>query len=300
MDGMDRTTTPYFVIIIGIIAASFAAILIKLAGEAPALIISVYRLLIATVVMTPFYLRKGLVSHKEIPPKIIVWNIVSGLVLALHFVGWISSLKITTVSRSVVLVSTSPMFVALFGRLFLKERLNRSIVIGLIVSITGITIMTAWETSLTGGNLSGDLLAILGAVCASVYWLIGRSLRQRISNTMYSYIAFATATVVLVIVVTLSGFSWTGYSQFTYLMFVLLAVVPQLIGHTSFNYALKYLPAVVVAIVVLGEPIGASILAFFILKESVNLGTLMGGVVVLTGMFLTVFGQERKQGSEAQ
>jgi len=285
----------YIVIGIGLIAVSFAAIFIRLAGEAPSMIIASYRIVLAVLIMSPYAYRKTRQQWSNYTPNTLKWNIISGVALAFHFATWIASLKYTSVASSVVLVTTNPLFVALFGWLFLDEKPRKLVLLGIAVSIAGTVVMTVGNYSPGESRLLGDMLALAGALFASIYLLTGRSLRQTISATSYSYIAYGTAAVVLVLITLIAGFPWTGYSTTTYSMFVLLAVVPQIIGHTSFNYALKYMPAAIVAIVILGEPIGASFLAWVLLGEPVHQSTFFGGGLILLGVFLAVYTQEQKR-----
>jgi len=282
----------YLIILVGIIATSFAAIFIRLADEAPALIIAVYRLVLASLIMTPYALKRVRSQRKAYTAATLRWNIISGICLALHFATWIASLKYTSVARSVILVSLNPIFVAVLGWMFLRERLTPSIIAGILLSIAGIIIMSAGEQLPMAAGPVGDVLAIAGGFFAAIYFLIGRHLRQTISATVYSYVTYGLAAVVLVIITLAAGLPWTGYSLTTYVMFLLLALVPQIIGHTSFNYALRYVPAVIVAIAILGEPIGASALARILLNEPIFAQTVYGGVFVLLGIFLTVYKQE--------
>jgi drug/metabolite transporter (DMT)-like permease len=294
---MDVKRFPYLVVIIGITAASFAAIFIKIADDAPALVIAAYRLIIATLIMTPFSLKPGIKALRHYSARDIRLNIYSGIALALHFAAWIGSLKYTTVARSVILVATNPFFVSILGRIFLKERMKFTTIMGIIISIAGITLMRVWDTGIESGNIVGDLLALAGAFFAAVYFLFGRHLRQTVSTTAYAYITYTISAVVLIVFVVIAGHSWTGYLPLSYLMFVLLAVVPQIIGHTAFNFALKYLPAVSVAIVILGEPVGASLLAWGILGEAVGPATVIGGGIVLLGVFVAIYSQEKARQS---
>lgn len=284
--------TYYLIILIGIVATSFAAIFIRLANDAPALVIAVYRLMLASLIMTPYAFQRVRSQRKAYTPATFRWNLISGICLALHFATWIASLKYTSVARSVILVSINPVFVAILGWLFLRERLTPAILIGICLSIVGIVIMSTGAQSSLESGFTGDLLAIAGGFFAAVYFLIGRHLRQTITATVYSYITYGMAAIVLVLVTLVAKLPWTGYSVTTYLMFLLLALIPQIIGHTSFNYALRYVPAVIVAIAILGEPIGASALARVLLNEPIYPQTIYGGVFVLAGIFLTVYHQQ--------
>lgn len=283
----------YIIIGIGIIATSFAAIFIRIADEAPALIIAAYRLLLASLIMSPYAVTKIRKQAHRFTKSTLKWNILSGLFLAIHFATWIASLKYTSVARSVILVSTNPLFVSVLGWIFLKEKLKPLVGLGIVFSITGTIIMSLGELEGARASFTGDILALTGAFFAAIYFLTGRNLRQTISTTVYSYVAYGVAAVILVGVALAAGLPWTGYSLTTYSMFLLLAIVPQIIGHTSFNYALRFVPAVIVAIAILGEPIGASTLAWILLEEPIHINTIYGGMLVLIGVFLAVYNQEK-------
>jgi len=284
----------YLVIIVGILAVSFAAIFIRIADEAPALIIAAYRLSIATVIMSPYAIRRVKRQWSNYTPSTFRWNLLSGVFLAFHFATWIASLKYTSVASSVVLVTTNPLWVSILGWIFLKEKPRSLVLVGIFLSLFGTVIMSWGNFAQSETHFLGDMLALAGAFFASLYFLTGRQLRQTISATVYSYVTYSIAAVLLVIMALIGGFQWTGYSLTTYSMFLLLAVVPQIIGHTSFNYALRYVPAVIVAIAILGEPIGSSTLAWILLDEPITKSTVLGGIFILLGVFLAVYTRERR------
>jgi len=283
----------YLIIAIGIIATAFAAIFIKMASDAPALTIAAYRLGLATLIMTPYAYGKVRAQRHNYSAHTFRWNLLSGFFLACHFATWIASLKYTTVARSVLLVTTNPIFVAILGWIFLKEKLRVPVIFGIFLCIGGTIIMSLGTLHSADASLTGDLLALSGAFFASSYFLTGRMLRQTLSAAVYSYITYGTAAILLIATAFIFGLPWTGFSSSTYLMFFLLAVIPQIIGHTSFNYALRYVPAVIVAIAILGEPIGASALAWILLDEPVGIQTLYGGIFILVGVFVAVYTQEK-------
>lgn len=284
----------YLIILLGIVAASFAAIFIRIADEAPALIIAAYRLGIASLIMTPYAAQRVHRQWQNYSQSTLRWNLLSGVFLAFHFATWIASLKYTSVASSVVLVTTNPLWVSILGWLFLKEKPRIMVWLGILLSLIGTLIMAWGGLMQSESNFLGNMLALAGAFFASLYFLTGRHLRQSISATVYSYITYSTAAVILVLIALVTGLPWTGYSPTTYTMFLLLAIVPQIIGHTSFNYALRYVPAVIVAVAILGEPIGASTLAWLLLGEPVTLPTIIGGVCILLGVFLAVYTREKK------
>jgi drug/metabolite transporter (DMT)-like permease len=207
------------------------------------------------------------------------------------------------VTSSVVLVTTAPIWVALASWLFLRERLSRAIVIGLIVTVLGGVIVGLSDAcdpqtgvctgfSLGGTQLWGDSLALIGAWMVSGYLLIGRYLRQGMSLFAYVYLVYGTAAVVLIAIVVLSGQSFlvdvsgVVYSPQAFVWLALLAILPQLVGHSSYNYALGYLPTTYVAVVSLAEPVGTSILAFVLLKELPAALTIIGAAIILCGIAL--------------
>jgi len=284
----------YLLILVGIIAASFAAIFIKIASDAPALIIAAYRLVIATAIMSPYAVRRIRHQRRRYSRTLLLWNILSGIALALHFATWIASLKYTSVARSVILVAMNPLFVAILGWLFLKEKLTVPVISGIVISIAGTVVMSLQGSMPEQVGFTGDALALSGAFFAAIYFLIGRHIRQSVSTAVYSYATYGIAAIVLVLIALFAGLSWTGYEPTTYLMFLLLALIPQIIGHTSLNYALRDVATVIVAIAILGEPIAASVLARILLNEPILIQTVYGGILILIGVFITVYFQEKR------
>jgi drug/metabolite transporter (DMT)-like permease len=271
----------FILIPIGIVAVSTASIFIKLC-DAPALIIATYRMVLASLILLPYalYKRTGTGWGK----KEIGWLILSGFLLSLHFAFWIASLKYTSVASSVVLVSTHPIFVGIGSRLFLKERMGFHLMLGIILSILGSAFISYGDMSLSEKAVAGDGLALLGAMTASGYFLVGRKMRR--SQNLFSYILPVYSTAGLALIAFSLAFQepFFGYSPTTYFYLILLALVPQLIGHTTFNWALKYLPASMVAITILGEPVGSTLLAYFILNEGLTFWKVLGGMLILAGI----------------
>jgi drug/metabolite transporter (DMT)-like permease len=274
-----------FLLLLGIIAISTASIFIKLC-DAPALIISTYRMVLASLILMPWasYQRvwKGW-EKKDIP-----WLIFSGTLLSLHFAFWIASLKYTSVASSVVLVTTHPIFVGIGSWLFLKEGLGLNLILGIGLSVIGSGLIGYGDMALSKEALMGDGLALLGALAASGYFLVGRKMRKNQDLLAYIFPVYSTAGLVLIVLSLFFRKPFFGYSSTTYLFFLLLALIPQLIGHTTFNWALKYLPASMVAITILGEPIGSTILAYFILDEGLTIWKILGGVSIFTGILIAL------------
>lgn len=277
---------PYLGLALGIVAVSFASIFIRLA-EAPSLVIAAARLTIASLILAPAAFIRGKDELRSLTKGDLLLTLLSGLFLGLHFATWISSLEYTSVASSVVFVSTSPMFVGLASHFLLKERVSRQMFAGIAVSVLGGMIVGYGDFGLGTRELFGDFLAIVGAVAVSVYLLVGRKLRRHVSLLSYIFLVYATAAAFLIVLCLATGHTSSGYPRQTYLMFFLLAVVPQIIGHSSYNWALKYLPATLVGVATLGEPIGSTILAYFILTETPTLAKLGGGVLILAGIYVS-------------
>lgn len=277
---------PHLALFIGVLAASTASPIIRLAqaGEVNSLAIAAWRLTLASLILAPITLTTRREELRALRRRDWLLMVGSGIMLAVHFATWISSLAYTSVAASVVLVSTSPLFVGLGSFLVLRERLSRPLVVGLVIATVGSVVIGMDDWGQGTHRLTGDLLALAGAVSVAVYFLIGRRLRARLSLLAYVFPVYATAAVTLMIVAALAGVRLKGYPALQWLWLLLLALGPQITGHSSLNWALRHLPATYVTLAVLGEPIGSSILAWIILGEVPGLVTVLGGALVLAGI----------------
>jgi len=272
-------------LLIGIIAISTASIFIKLC-DAPVLIIATYRLMLASLMLSPFaYYKK---TWRGWERNALGWFVLSGLLLSLHFALWITSLKYTSVASSVVLVTTHPIIVGVGGLLFLKERLGLNLIFGIALSVLGSGLIGYGDMTLSKEALMGDGLALLGAMAASGYLLIGRKMRKEQDLLSYIFPVYSTAGLILILFSLIFQEPFFGYSSSTYFYLFLLALVPQLIGHTAFNWALKYLPVSMVAVTILGEPIGSTILAYLILGEGLTIWKILGGISIFAGILVAL------------
>ena len=278
----------------GLVAISFASILIRIC-EAPPLIIAAYRLTLATLFLIPFTLPRMLRELRLLGRQEILPSLLAGLFLCFHFALWVSSLKYTSVASSVIFVTTNPIFVALASTLFLGERLSAALLLSILVAVLGGVIIGWGDWDKGPQNLYGDFLAVLGAIMATGYLLMGRRVRPRMDLSGYITLVYGMAAVLLVFLALIGGDAFFSYPPKTYLLFFLLALVPQLIGHTAMNWALKFFSATLVALVILGEPIGATILAYLILGEPLSKNLVWGGPLVLLGIYLSAR-EERRLG----
>lgn len=299
----NRSFPPIFILAVGILAVSTASLFIRFAQvEAPSLVIAAGRMLVATIVIAPVALLKHREELKRLTKKQILLLALGGIFLGFHFATWITSLEYTSVASSVVLVTTAPLWVAIFAPLVLKEKITRNLLLGLAIALTGSVVVTlSSNCSFAGGGLScsafaqafqgrafiGNGLALLGAFLSAGYLMVGRVSRGNLSLPAYAFVVYGVAALVLIVLVAISGKQVTGYHPQIYLWLIALGLIPQLIGHSSFNWALKYLPATYVSIALLGEPIGTVILAFLFLAESPSVLEVAGGVMILTGILVS-------------
>ncbi|KAA3660119.1 MAG: DMT family transporter, partial [Calditrichaeota bacterium] len=213
-------------------------------------------------------------------------SILSGIFLAIHFGAWIGSLKLTSVTNSTVLVSTSPFWVVIISRLIFKTRIRSGLFISFLVAFTGVVFMTLLSPEIHNmtNSRTGDFWALIGAWGAAGYILCGRFVRKRMENLDYITIAYSVSGIILLVIAVLSKQQLLGFEIKIYGLLVLIALLPQLIGHSTFNWALKYLSAPLVSTLLLGEPIFASLLAWFFLNESHSLLQISGGILVVAGV----------------
>jgi drug/metabolite transporter (DMT)-like permease len=282
-----RNTSIYIVLSLGVVVVSFAPILIRLA-EAPVLSIASFRLGIAAIILGPIALIKERSILTSLSHADILLTVVSGLALAAHFGFWIASLSYTSITSSTVLVTANPIFVALCSHYFLRERVEQRVKIAIMTILIGMAIIYGGDFSLGERSLFGNVLALIGALWGAIYYIIGQRLRSRMSVTSYVGLVYTFAAVTILIVSVISGTELSGFSTKTYLWLLLLALGPQVIGHTSLNWVLGYLGATVVAVAVMAEPVLASILALIIFNEVPTVANIIGGLIVLSGVYVVV------------
>ena len=295
------------VVAFAIVVVSFAAILIRLC-EAPTAIIAAFRLTFAALILLPLYVgRRGQGAgagdgarssdadtgdgdelKTAASRRRIALCSLAGLFLALHFLFWIESLKLTTVASSVMLVTTSPVFAAVFAWMALKETVGRKTLLAIALCLVGSLIIGRGAVDFGPGAVRGNLFAILGAAAFGAQFVIARSLRRTMGITQYAFLVYSAAALILICWAIASGHSFTGFDRINYLWFFLLALGPQVFGHTSLSWALRYLPAPKVAVSVLGEPVGAALLAWAFFGEIPGYTLFAGGALILYGVYLAV------------
>lgn len=270
---------------LGMAAFSTASILTRLAA-APPLVIGAWRMILATILLTPFAWPRLWREWRRLKSREVTYLLLAGTALAAHFAAWISSLALTTVSSSVILVTTNPIFVGLATRYLLRERVSRLQTLGIVGAMAGSIIVSYGDFHLAGHALLGDALALAGALAASAYILLGRALRRKLSTLAYVWPCYGLAAAWLLGLCLAMGQPLTGYSPQSYLFFALLAIGPQILGHSSFNWALAHFSPIFITLAILGEPVGASILALLVLGEVPPLTAPIGGALILASIYL--------------
>jgi len=276
--------------VLGIIAVSFGAIFVRFASEASPLAISAWRLSVAAILLIPIaWIRK----ERSLTPKMTLWCLVSGGALALHFILWISSLSYTSVASSVLFVTTHPLFVGIGSFLLLKERPSSSLLVGGLIALFGGALIGFGDLQLAGTAVHGDLLAVGGGLMAAIYFMIGRHVRQTVSATEYAALTYGTAAVLILVICGVTRTPLIGFSGSTIGFLVLLGLIPQLLGHSTFNWALKHMPASHVSIMILGEPIGSGFLALIFFREIPYGLNLIGAALILVGIYFSLRTKEQ-------
>lgn len=286
-------------LVIGVASFAFSAILVRWAGEAPALTIAVWRTGLAALFLLPVAVPVAGAEMRRLTWR--EWGLIgaAGVVLGLHFVAFIESLFYTTVASATVLVTTSPIILAVLGYVVLGERLARRRQLAVGVGVAG-ALLLGWGD--LGGDatrpLIGNALAFGAAVLVSIYLLIGRVVRRKRSWLAYLFPLYTVVALTTLVVAAVRGAPLLGFSATFYGLCALMALGPSLIGHGSFNYALRYLPAAVVGLLALVEPVGASILAYAFFAEQPGLLALVGMTLVLGSVAVALWPARRRPPSE--
>ena len=300
----EAAVPPLAALFVAVLAVSTSAILVRWSA-APSLVKAFYRVLFMTLLLAPFAFTRYGSALRSLSRRDLLVACGSGLALALHFATWFESLRWTSVAASVTLVQSQPVFVAVGATLLLDERIGRTKAAGIAVALAGMVLMSVADAGSGAAGprpLYGNALAVVGAVMVAIYYLAGRSLRQRVPLIPYVVVVYGVCALVLFALVlgdALAASSALAPTFFDYpaeewLLFLGMAVGPGIFGHTVFNWALAHLEASVVSVSLLGEPVGSTLLAVVLLAEVPGVVTLVGGAVVLGGIYLTTRAREER------
>lgn len=285
----------YAILALAVLSASASAVLFRLSSasaEAP-LTVAFYRLSFSVILLAGPLLWRRRAALAGLTLRTAALCGLSGLFLALHFAAWHTSLNYTSVAASTVLVTTHPFMVLAFSYLVWKQRVGAVALAGVILALAG-TALVGWGDVAVGLEaLVGDLFALLGAAAMAGYLLVGRAVRQTVNVLTYSTLTYSVAAITLLVAAASLGEPLTGFPPQDWLIFTGLAVFPTLFGHTLFNWALGHLPASLISVTIVGEPVGASILAWFIWQQLPAPLTMLGGLLILAGIGLFVLYSDR-------
>ncbi|MFW6378083.1 MAG: DMT family transporter [Bacillota bacterium] len=284
MLNIDIEKRIYLILIAGIFVISFAGVFVAMA-DAPAIIIAFYRMFFTIVTLTPAFIYRNdckLELFYDRRPVII------GFFLAIHFILWVTAFEYTAVSNAVIFIALQPIFTLLFEKIWARDDLRPGIYKGLLIAVTGSIIVGAGDLNNLFANVRGDTLAIMAAFFAGLYLFSGRSLREKLDYFPYIFTVYTYATVFLLLAVIISGYSFTGYSQTNWLLFIGLALGPTVIGHSVLNLAVRYVPATLVSTTIIGEPVLTSLLAWVLLGDKIPTLTIVGGSFIIYGLIYTM------------
>jgi drug/metabolite transporter (DMT)-like permease len=305
---VERRVPPMGALGVAIAAVSTSAILVRW-SDAPSTVMAFYRVLLMTALVAPVAAWRNPGDFRRISRRDVAAAVGAGLALAVHFAAWFESLRYTSVAASVTLVQSQPIFVAAGAFVLLDERVDRRVVGGILLAVAGAALMSLADPGATvpvaGRALLGNGLALLGAAAFAGYSLAGRSLRQRVDLFPYVTVVYGVCAGALLVAALVRGGAATGrppaelvallvdHPAREWLLFAGMAVGPGLFGHTVVNWALKHLESSVVSVTLLGEPVGSTLLAAALLAEYPGRMTVVGGTVVLGGIYVTTTGRER-------
>jgi drug/metabolite transporter (DMT)-like permease len=292
---MKRSTPPLpvpLLMIIGIVAISFSSIFIKWSA-APASVQGMYRLLFTSILMLPFA-RPYSGAVFALRKKDWIMLVSSGVMLALHFLLWMGSLKYTSVASSTMIMALEPVFIMLGAYFLFKEKTALSALLAMSIAIAGVMFIGWGDVGISADNLKGDLLSVGGTAAVAVHLLIGQKVVVRMPSYLYSLIVFISAALVFAVYNVAMGIPFFAYPPREWGIFLLLAVVPTVFGHILFNWLLQYVSATTVSMNILGEPVGASILAYLLLGEQLTGLQWAGSLLVMSGLGAYLYSGRRK------
>ncbi|ANU11506.1 hypothetical protein A1A1_02670 [Planococcus antarcticus DSM 14505] len=278
---------PYIPIIVGVFSVALSAIFVKMTS-ADSGVTAFYRMLFSIAIMSPVFFIKYTHEIKKLSKRDWIFTTVAGVFLAFHFILWFESLNYTSVASSTVLVTLQPLFAFAGTYFFFNEKLSKKALIAGAVAISGSVLIGYGDFKVSGSALYGDLLALIACALITAYLLFGQDVRKRLSLVTYTFVVYGVSTITLFFYILFKGESFGPYPASEWMWFLLLALIPNLLGHTLFNWALKWVSTNVISIAILFEPIGAAVLAYFILGEYLSVSQIVGGSIVLAGIALFV------------
>lgn len=278
---------PFIPIIIGVFSVALSAIFVKMT-TADSGVTAFYRMLFSILIMSPVFFMKYTQEIKVLSRRDWLFTSIAGVFLAFHFILWFESLNYTSVASSTVLVTLQPLFAFAGTYFFFKERLSVKTLVAGGIAVLGSVLIGYGDFKISGMALYGDILALIACALITAYLLFGQDVRKRVSLMTYTFVVYGVSTITLFFYIVFKGESFGPYPASEWMWFLLLAIIPNLLGHTLFNWSLKWVSTNVISIAILFEPVGAAILAYYILGEMLSASQIIGGSVVLAGIIFFV------------
>ncbi|UGB29938.1 DMT family transporter [Metabacillus sp. B2-18] len=285
---------PYAALVVGVLSVSTSAIFVKITS-APAPVIAFYRLFFATILILPIFLIKHRSELKVLSKVDWLYSTIAGVFLAFHFILWFESLNYTSVASSVVLVTLQPLFAFVGTYLFFKEKVSKMALCSGILAITGSMIISWGDFKISGLALFGDILSLVACAMITAYLLFGQGIRKRHSLTLYTFIVYGISSLTLLLYCLILQYPLGPYPTSDWYNFILLAIIPTLLGHSLFNWSLKWVSTNTISVMILFEPVGSIILAYFFLGEKMIPSQVVGGSIIMVGIMLFVLEKQIKK-----
>ena len=282
---------PYLALLIGMFAISTSAILIRHSNSEP-LVIGTYRQAFATIIFLPFILKDRAEEVRAQSTFTLLEMSLTGILLGAHFSFFITSVKETSVAASVLLATCHVVYVAILGRIFFGEILSKKAILGTSIALGGILVLFGGDLLDNPGNFRGNFFAFISGILAGLYYLSGRKLRKTISLQTYAFIVYLFSFLTMFFAVLIQNLNYENLPVSEIQLFLLMALIPTLLGHTMQNWALGYLPAYIVSISLLAEPIGSGLLAWLFFQEIPSFGVILGGLIVIIGLYVVILAEE--------
>lgn len=283
VEDVSPKVNPYLVLAIGVISVSTSAILVKF-SSAPSGIIAFYRMLFSVLIMLPIFLLKYAPELRLITKRDWLFSSIAGIFLAFHFILWFESLNYTSVASSTVLVTLQPLFAFVGTYFFFKEKFTMRAILCGLMAVVGSFIISWGDFKISGSALYGDILALIACALITAYLMFGQSVRQRVSLITYTFVVYSISTITLFLYVLIKNEPLLPYPTSDWIYFLLLALIPNLLGHTLFNWSIKWVSTSTISMAILLEPIGATILAYYLLSERIFFTQITGGLIIIASL----------------
>tara|TARA_B100000085_G_scaffold85950_2_gene77563 strand:- start:1931 stop:2827 length:897 start_codon:yes stop_codon:yes gene_type:complete len=287
----ENLRLPYLALLVGMFAISTSAILIRYSNSEP-LVIGTYRQAFATLAFLPFIFKDRGAEISSQSNSTLLEMALTGILLGAHFSFFITSVKETSVAASVLLATCHVVYVAILGKIFFGETLSKKAIIGTTIALGGILVLFGGDLIDNPGNFKGNFYAFVAGVLAGLYYLSGRKLRRTISLPTYAFVVYLFSFFSMFTVVLIQNLNYENLPISEIRLFLLMALIPTLLGHTMQNWAIGYLPAYIVSISLLAEPIGSGLLAWLFFQEVPSFGVVLGGLVVILGLYVVILAEE--------